>query len=130
VASDEDDVTIDDIIPEDQPVIVRNEVQQNNEDNSNTSIVQQSNEDILDPNVQLNDNEATDISLNEPDVFEVEKVIKGRYRKNGSIEYLVHWKGYSEKDRTWEPVDNLNQAILDYIRKNPVPMLNLQYRKK
>jgi hypothetical protein len=74
---------------------------------------------------------ATDnIALNQPDVYEVEKIISGRYRKGGSVEYLVHWKGYDVKDRTWEPESNLNKVILDFIKKNPVPMSNLHFKKK
>lgn len=29
-------------------------------------------------------------------------------KKNGKKEFLIRWKGYSEKHDTWEPEDNLN----------------------
>ena len=30
--------------------------------------------------------------------------------KNKKLEYLVHWKGYDDLDRTWEPKSNLRNA--------------------
>ena len=30
--------------------------------------------------------------------------------KGKRLEYLVHWKGWSDSDRTWEPVSNLGNA--------------------
>jgi len=53
-------------------------------------------------------------SLDDRD-FEVEKIIDKR-RKKGKTEYLIHWKGYDEKDASWEPEDNLqcDQKILEF----------------
>ena len=53
--------------------------------------------------------------------FEVETIIDSWWKKN-CLEYLVHWKGYSEEDRTWEPKGNLSNtldAIKDFHRSKP-----------
>ena len=41
--------------------------------------------------------------------YKVERIIDSRY-KGKCLEYLVHWKGWSDSDRTWEPVSNLGNA--------------------
>jgi hypothetical protein len=54
--------------------------------------------------------------------WEVESIIDKRERKVGRstrTEYLVHWKGYPDHDRTWEPIANLkhaSQTVLLYER--------------
>ena len=41
--------------------------------------------------------------------YEVESIVDSRYRGK-RLEYLVHWKGWSDTDQTWEPVSNLGNA--------------------
>ena len=53
--------------------------------------------------------------------FEVESIIDSQW-KGRCLEYLVHWKGYSEEDRTWEPKGNLtnaSEAIKDFHCSKP-----------
>ena len=41
--------------------------------------------------------------------YEVDYVMDSRY-KGKHLKYLVHWKGWSDTDRTWELVSNLGNA--------------------
>ena len=58
--------------------------------------------------------------------YEVEK-IKDKRIKNGKIEYLIKWLNYSDKDSTWEPIENMENSKLlieEYEKQN------LQSKKK
>ena len=50
--------------------------------------------------------------------YEVDYIVDVR-KKGQYIEYLVHWKGYTEEDRTWEPKGNLGnaKAVLDLFHE-------------
>ena len=41
--------------------------------------------------------------------YEVDAIIDSRIYKE-KLQYLVHWKGYDESKRTWEPVFNLKNS--------------------
>ena len=75
--------------------------------------------DVMAPASPTSDTPQDDTS-NEPE-YTIRKIIRGRYRK-GKPEYLIHWKGYTVRDRTWEPLENLNQTARDYVAKHPVKM--------
>mmetsp|Transcript_9427 Transcript_9427/g.23213 ORF Transcript_9427/g.23213 Transcript_9427/m.23213 type:complete len:161 (-) Transcript_9427:308-790(-) len=53
-------------------------------------------------------------------VYEVEFIVRERVRR-GKKEYLCRWKGWGEKDDTWEPASNwdegLDQALQNFERK-------------
>eukprot|EP00795_Rhopilema_esculentum_P001136 gene1136-15480_t len=56
----------------------------------------------------------------ESEEYEIEKIISCRLAKNGTLSYLVRWKGYDESDDTWEPEENLRgcrDAILTFFDK-------------
>ena len=53
--------------------------------------------------------------------FEVDYIVDSCY-KGRHLEYLVHWKGYSNEDNTWEPKSNLSNmldAIKDFHHSKP-----------
>ncbi|RHW30551.1 hypothetical protein D1B31_23670 [Neobacillus notoginsengisoli] len=53
--------------------------------------------------------------------YEVDYVVDSRKRGN-RLEYLIHWKGYTDEDRTWEPAGNLgnaSDAVAAFHRANP-----------
>jgi hypothetical protein len=53
--------------------------------------------------------------------YEVEKVL-GSKLVRGKLHYLVHWKGYPIEERTWEPVENIDNAktlVAKFHRENP-----------
>ena len=53
--------------------------------------------------------------------YEVNYIIDSRW-KGKQLEYLVHWSGFNEEDRTWEPegqLDNAYDVIIDFHRANP-----------
>ncbi|KYN27296.1 PREDICTED: heterochromatin protein 1-like [Trachymyrmex cornetzi] len=51
--------------------------------------------------------------------FEVERIIEVRFKKNGTKEFLIRWKGFSVSDDTWEPEKNLNcpELIAKFMEK-------------
>ena len=59
--------------------------------------------------------------------YEVERIVDSRY-KGKRLEYLVHWKGWSDSDRTWEPVSNLGNAadaVRDFHAAHPAAPCHL-----
>ena len=44
-----------------------------------------------------------DEEARESDEYEVEKILKHRVKRDGSMEFLTHWKGYPVEEATWEP---------------------------
>ena len=58
--------------------------------------------------------------------YEVDHVVDV-WKKGQHMEYLVHWKAYTEEDHTWEPKGNLGnaKAALDLFHERN-PRINLQ----
>ena len=66
-------------------------------------------------NQKKNNNKNQEIEIE----YEVEK-IKDKRIINDKIEYLIKWKGYSDFENSWEPIENMSNAkeiILEYEEK-------------
>lgn len=50
------------------------------------------------------------ITVGEDLEYEVERIDGERINAQGGKEFLVKWYGYADKERTWEPLSNLEHA--------------------
>ena len=60
--------------------------------------------------------------------YEVDFIVDSQY-KGKHLEYLVHWKGWLETDRTWEPVSNLGNttdAVCNFHASHPLAPQHLR----
>jgi len=68
--------------------------------------------------------------------YEVEGILDSRIQRS-KLQYLVEWKGYGPEERTWEPVENLEnakEAIAAFHRRHPnrpaaTDLTNLELRR-
>jgi hypothetical protein len=51
------------------------------------------------------------------DVYEVDTIVDNRQTSDGTWEYLVKWKGYSEEENSWEPAPNISANTLQQFWK-------------
>jgi hypothetical protein len=56
--------------------------------------------------------------------FIVEKVLGKRQKADGSWEYLLKWKGFSNAHNTYEPYENLNFTLKKYVDKEDIKILH------
>ena len=60
--------------------------------------------------------------VNNEEQWEVDKIVDS-HRYRNQLQYLVHWKGYSDADDTWEPMGNVqgtaDAAIADFHKRHP-----------
>ncbi|CAA0842508.1 Chromo domain-containing protein LHP1 [Striga hermonthica] len=63
--------------------------------------------------------------------YEIEAVRRKRVRK-GKVQYLIKWRGWSEAENTWEPVENLLQCsdIIDAFEESLKPGKSKLTRKR
>ena len=63
----------------------------------------------------------SNITEDREEEYEVEYVVDSQY-KGARLEYLVHWRGWSETDQTWELLSNLGNTadvICDFHASHP-----------
>jgi hypothetical protein len=59
--------------------------------------------------------------------FEVEHIMASRLNKLGDEEYRVRWKGFSEKDDTWEPPENFLPGVVEEFQAFNVSSSDSKY---
>ena len=57
-----------------------------------------------------------------PSEFEINKILRARYDKDGKLEYLIDWKGYPASERTYELLENLNETARQYVQTHKIPI--------
>ena len=70
----------------------------------------------------------TDTQSGPVEEFEINKILRARYNKEGKLEYLVDWKGYPASARTYEPIENLNEAAKEYVSTHKIPITGHKQR--
>ena len=50
------------------------------------------------------------IEIENHDEYEVDKILDSR-RRWAKLDYFVHWSGYDINEQTWEPTENLVNAL-------------------
>ena len=57
---------------------------------------------------------------------QIEKLL-GKKEVRGKVKYRVHWKGYSARHDTWEPVENLTncQDLIDEFNVSQLHMFSI-----
>ncbi|MEO9968198.1 MAG: hypothetical protein ABJF11_20570 [Reichenbachiella sp.] len=49
--------------------------------------------------------------------FEMEGILELRRSTNGNYEAFVNWKGFSEAERSWEPISTLHSSSPSFVIK-------------
>merc|ERR1711994_793702 len=81
--------------------------------------------------VEINDDSDIEIADEPETTYSVEKIVDKRKGKNGTTEYLVKWKGYSEKQNTWEPVKNIKyKDMIESFEKEHLDIERMELNKQ
>lgn len=66
------------------------------------------------PTLMKSDHQAQESEAS--DVYVVDRVLDKRFNKNGEIEYLVKWEGWSDKFNSWEPEEHIiDKSLIEGI---------------
>ena len=71
-------------------------------------------------NGQLYQEPAPDLIDGQPE-WEVESILRVRRRCN-QLQFLIHWKGFTEAHNSWEPAKNIHveELIEDFYKRHPI----------
>ena len=74
-------------------------------------------ENSADPTAEMTSGDET---LDDANVYQVERILKTRTRRDGTREYLIKWQGYSSRQNTWKPEANIldKQLLADFRKAN------------
>jgi hypothetical protein len=53
-----------------------------------------------------------EVTDDDDEFYEVERIVDRRTLPNGAIEYLLKWAGCSDSLNTWEPLENVSDPDL------------------
>jgi hypothetical protein len=65
-------------------------------------------------------------SEEEEPLYIVEKVLAYRLRPDGQKEYLLKWRGYPDEENSWEPYNNLNETLQNFVNNNNIDVWQRQ----
>jgi len=101
------------------------------EDNLNCRALIKEYEKTKEKPVEINDDSDIEIADESETTYTVEKIVDKRKGKNGTTEYLVKWKGYSEKQNTWEPVKNIKcKDMIESFEKEHLDIERMELNKQ
>ncbi len=97
------------------------EIKENDEIKENKEIEIENKSENIDEDKLIEENKK---EVPKVEKFEIEKIIKKGIDKNGNPFYNIKWMNYPSSENTWEPLDNLSEAM-DLVEK-----FELDLRKK
>jgi len=74
-------------------------------------------EDIPEDSFENNDSVDKIIPIDNKTIFEVEKILETR-KRNGKNEFKIRWKGFSRSSDSWEPQENINEQLVQFLSKS------------
>lgn len=82
--------------------------------------------ELPDSDIKRNDVETDTV---EPE-YEINKIIKGRYNKDGNIEYLIDLKHFPVSARRNESEINLNETAKEFVRTHDIHIIGKKSDKQ
>ena len=89
-------------------------------------------ETIIDKSIDTDENDVNEQTSEVEDEYSVENIIDKRFDADGNVNYLIKWKGYEDKDNTWEPIENLycDDLIVEFERNRNKKVVSRNVKKE